>query len=112
MIAQLTQSLNHLRQRLLRRTLPAPLRPSVTAGPRPLPLAHPDAPLPAFVSACPVAQEYRALLGALDWAHFPERSTERPWPGKHPAPRAPFVAAFLVKLHEDKRYMSDLRAFL
>jgi hypothetical protein len=32
--------------------------------------------------------------------------------GPHPAPRAPFVAAYLVKLHEDKRFMADLRTYL
>jgi len=68
--------------------------------------------LPPFVPVCPVAQEYLALLGPLDWAHFPERSTKRAWPGSPPHPRAPFVAAYLVKLHEGKTYMSDLRKFL
>jgi hypothetical protein len=56
--------------------------------------------------------KYRALLGSLPWADFPERETSRPWPGPDPDPRAPFVAAFLIKLHEHKRYMSDLRVFL
>ena len=60
----------------------------------------------------PVARKYLDLLGPLDWDHFPERPTDRPWPGKPPAPRAPFVAAYLVKLNEGKRYMSDLRQFL
>ncbi len=78
----------------------------------PFPLAHLDTPLPAWVAADPVVAKYRALLGALPWRQFPERSTERPWPGPQPDPRAPFVAAYLVKLHEGKRYMSDLRAYL
>jgi hypothetical protein len=59
-----------------------------------------------------VAQKYLKLLGPLDWSHFPERPTNRPWPGSAPHPRAPYVAAYLVKLHEDKRYMSQLRTFL
>ena len=75
-------------------------------------LAQADYPLPAFVRACPVAQKYRDLLGALDWANFPERPANRAWPGSPPHPRAPFVAAYLVKLHEGKTYMSDLREFL
>jgi hypothetical protein len=79
---------------------------------RPQPLAHPHAPLPAFVAACPVAQKYRALLSSLDWVHFPERPTDRPWPNSDPAPRASFVAAYLVKLHEQKRTMGTLRTFL
>ncbi|MFL5805955.1 MAG: hypothetical protein ACJ8CR_29995 [Roseiflexaceae bacterium] len=78
----------------------------------PCPLAHPHAPLPAWVAADPVVQEYRALLGNLAWPDFPERSTDHPWPGPAPDPRAPFVAAYLVKLHEGKRFMSDLRVFL
>jgi hypothetical protein len=78
----------------------------------PCPLVHPAAPLPAWVAADPLVQEYRALLGDLPWASFPERPTDRAWPGPAPDPRAPFAAAYLVKLHEGKRYMSELRAFL
>jgi len=89
---------------------PTPALPDVPD--LPVPLAHPDLPLPAWVAADPVVSKYRALLGALPWHHFPERPTDHPWPGPPPDPRAPFVAAYLVKLHEDKRYMSDLRAYL
>ncbi|HEU5014173.1 MAG TPA: transposase [Roseiflexaceae bacterium] len=78
----------------------------------PCPLTQPNAPLPAWVAADPLVQKYRALIGDLPWAQFPERSTARPWPGPTPDPRAPFAAAYLVKLHEGKRFMSDLRAFL
>ncbi len=91
---------------------PEPSAPDPLAADRPLPLAHPDLPLPPFVAACPVAQKYRALPGDLDWAHFPERPTDRPYPGPTPAPRAPFVAAFLVKLHEQKTTMRALRTYL
>jgi hypothetical protein len=68
--------------------------------------------LPPFVQGCPVARKYLHLLGDLDWEHFPERPTNRAWPGPQPHPRAPFVAAFLVKLAEEKRTMPDLRQFL
>jgi hypothetical protein len=78
----------------------------------PCPLTHPDLPLPAWVANDPVVQQYRALLGDLAWADFPERSTDRAWPGPDPDPRAPFVAAYLIKLHEGKRFMSDLRRYL
>ncbi|MFN8481261.1 MAG: transposase [Kouleothrix sp.] len=122
MVAHLTAPLNSLTAALARhfpRLAPPPRSPELlptAIGPfdcfRPQPLAHPDAPLPAFVAACPVAQKYRVLLGCLDWAHFPERPTDRPWPGSDPAPRASFVAAYLVKLHEQKRSMGALRTFL
>ncbi len=115
MIAQLTHSFNSLGGLLAhlihRPASPDPLLGPLTA-PRPLPLASPDLPLPAFVAACPVARKYRDLLGTLDWAHFPERSCDRPWPGITPAPRAPFVAAYLVKLHEHHPSMPALRTFL
>lgn len=75
-------------------------------------LAQPDALLPQFVAESTLAHKYLALLGPLDWDHFPERPTNRPWPGPSPQPRAPFVAAFLIKLTEPKRYMTDLRDFL
>ena len=78
----------------------------------PCPLVQPSAPLPAWVAADPVVQKYRALIGDLPWAQFPERATNRAWPGPTPDPRAPFVAAFLVKLHEEKRFMGHLRAYL
>jgi hypothetical protein len=73
---------------------------------------QPGADLPAFVTECPVAQRYLALLGSLDWAHFPERPTHRLWPGKVPAPRAPYVAAYLVKLNEGFASMGKLRSYL
>jgi hypothetical protein len=101
--------------------LPLPAAASAYAPPAPIiplqrphlaALACPDAQLPAFVTQCAVARKYLALLGPLDWAHFPERPTHRPWPGKAPAPRAPYVAAYLVKLNEGLRYMSTLRAYL
>jgi hypothetical protein len=101
--------------RALRRRRPAPPRAapvSPRARPRPNPLAQPAAALPAFVAADPVARRYRDLLGPLDWAHFPERPTNRPWPGPTPAPRAPYVAAFLVKLNEGLRLMGHLRRYL
>ncbi|MGQ9925795.1 MAG: hypothetical protein ACUVS4_02885 [Chloroflexaceae bacterium] len=78
----------------------------------PCPLVHPAAPLPAWVADDPVVQKYRALLGDLPWAQFPERPTDHPYSGPDPALRVSFVAAYLVKLHEGKRYMSDLRAYL
>jgi len=75
-------------------------------------LAQPDAALPHFVAADPVARRYLELLGPLDWVHFPERPTQQPWPGPTPAARAPYVAAYLVKLNEGLRSMGHLRRYL
>jgi len=98
----------------------APAAPAPLVAP-PVPLIRPclsrlaqadPAELPAFVRHCSVARRYLDLLGPLDWEHFPERDPHHPWPGPQPQPRAPYVAAFLVKLEEQKRYMSDLHKFL
>ena len=75
-------------------------------------LAQPNVTLPAFVSACPIARRYLDLLGPLDWEHFPERPANQPWPGPTPAARAPYVAAYLVKLDEGLRSMGHLRRYL
>jgi hypothetical protein len=75
-------------------------------------LAQPNAVLPQFVAADPVAGRYLDLLGPLDWDHFPERPCNRPWPGPEPAPRAPYVAAVLVKLNEGLPSMGHLRRYL
>jgi hypothetical protein len=107
MIRDVAASFKRLRAALRRPSLcpPAP-------ADDPCPLIHPDAALPAWVADDPLVAKYRALLADLPWHQFPERPTDRPWPGPQPDPRAPFVAAFLVKLHEHKRFMSDLRTFL
>ena len=107
MIRDFTAPFKRLRA-ALRRPPPCPLPPPDLT----CPILHPDVPLPAWVAQDPVVQKYRALLGDLPWHQFPERRTDRPFPGPKPDPRAPFAAAFLVKLHEDKRFMSDLRTYL
>jgi hypothetical protein len=108
MLLDLSTSFKRLRAAWRRQ----PLCPPVPLQAASCPLSHPDAPLPAWVAHDPIVQQYRALLGALPWSDFPERPSDRNWPGPHPHPRAPFVAAYLVKLHEGKRYMSELREYL
>ena len=68
--------------------------------------------LPTFVQESIAARSYLTLLGPLDWGHFPERPTSRLWPGPAPLPRAPFVAAYLLKLDKGLKSMGKLRAEL
>ena len=75
-------------------------------------LALAETELPTFVKESSLARHYLRLLGPLDWDHFPERSGQRAWPGPEPLPRAPFVAAYLVKLDQGLTYMADLHQFL
>jgi len=105
---------NLLAHRLRRPPVTAPAEAPTWLRSRPnlAQLARPTAALPAFVAHDPVARKYLDLLGPLDWEHFPERPTHRPWPGPTPAPRAPYVAAFLVKLNEGLRSLGHLRRYL
>lgn len=107
MLLDLSASFNRLRAALRRRSACPPTAPEIAC-----PLRHPDLSLPSWVANDPVVQQYRALIGCLPWQDFPERPHNRNWPGPSPDPRAPFVAAYLIKLHEGKRFMSDLRSFL
>jgi hypothetical protein len=107
MLLDFTAPFKRLRTSLSGRQLTAPPRPDIAC-----PLTHPAAPRPDWVADDPLVVQYRALIGDLPWQQFPERPTSRPYPGPKPDPRAPFVAAYLIKLHEGKRYMSDLRRFL
>ena len=68
--------------------------------------------VPDFVQNAQAAQRCITLLGSLDWAHFPERSTSRCWPGPQPIPRAAFVAAYLLKLDKGLKSMPKLREYL
>ena len=108
MLLVFTAPFKRLRATLPRRTPPPPPEPAEQL----CPLTHPHVPLPKWVEQDPLVLHYRSLLGTLPWADFPERSTQRAWPGPAPDPRAPFVAAYLIKLEERKRSMSELRAFL
>jgi hypothetical protein len=76
MLLDFSAPFNRLRATLWRQ----PACPPTPLPDQPCPLTHPDAPLPAWVENDPLVQDYRALLGALPWANFPERATDRPWP--------------------------------
>ena len=121
MILQAMASVNWLKRVMIPAREAVPWSGSSATPPEVLvPLVRPDlsqlaqarASLPKFVTESSLACHYLDLLGPLDWTNFPERPANRAWPGPTPALRAPFVAAFLVKLEEQKRYMSDLGKFL
>ncbi len=65
--------------------------------------------LPLYIRESAAAMEYIALLGGLDWEHFPQRQSEKKRPGPQPAPDAPVMAAFLVKLNKGLTSMAELR---
>jgi hypothetical protein len=67
--------------------------------------------LPRFVQESAVAMRYLQLLSPLDWTHLPERDLQRHW-GIPAVPYTPFVAACLVKVDQQFRYMSRLRQYL
>jgi hypothetical protein len=71
---------------------------------------HPEV-LPRFVRESAVARRYLQLLGPLAWHNFPERDLQTKW-GLPTIPFAAFAAACLVKLDQQKVYMSDLRDYL
>jgi len=111
MIPKIASAGNHRQQSLLPyfQNLPQniPLmRPNLAQ------LAQAETFLPQFVRDCRTAMRYLELLGPLDWEHFPERDPHRAWPGPKPHPRAAYVGAFLVKINQKLRYMSDLREYL
>jgi hypothetical protein len=60
----------------------------------------------------PVVRRYREFFGLLDWSQVPERDERLAWPGRAPHPRAAYVKALLVKLCEQKAYVTDLRRYL
>lgn len=63
-------------------------------------------------SADAVVRRYRSFFALLDWSVVSEREETRRWPGWPPHPRAAYIKALLVKLCEQKAYVTDLRRFL
>jgi hypothetical protein len=71
--------------------------------------ALPREELPEFVANCPVSMNYLEMLGDLPWKDFPHLCGSR---GPEPMNRAAFVAAFLIKVDQGYKYMSELRKYL
>src|SRR6266705_2894697 len=59
-----------------------------------------------------IVQRYRSFFALLDWTQVLERARDHPWPGSTPHPESAYVKALLVKLCEQKAYVTDLRTFL
>lgn len=72
----------------------------------------PDRLASGAASSDPVVHRYRALFAVLDWNAVAERDETRRWPGRVPHPRTAYIKALLVKLCEQKAYVTDLRCFL
>jgi hypothetical protein len=60
----------------------------------------------------PLVERYRAFFALLDWdAIEPQLHRDHPC-GPHPHPETTYIKTFLVKIMEEKRYMTALRLFL
>jgi hypothetical protein len=89
--------------------------------PHPLPLNRPDfatlarwpeKSLPFLVRHSVLACKYLSLLGAIDWASFPDRADQRVWPGPQPSSPVPYLIALLIKLDQGHRSLAQLTQFL
>ena len=59
-----------------------------------------------------LVQRYRQFFALLDWSALDQREAQRCAPGPRPHPEAAYLKAFLIRICEEKRYMTQLRAFL
>ena|SRR5579859_7789355 len=59
-----------------------------------------------------LVQRYRQFFALLDWSALDQQQAARHVPGPSPHPESAYVKAFLLKICEEKRYMTQLRTFL
>jgi hypothetical protein len=59
-----------------------------------------------------LVQRYRQFFALLDWSALDEREAKRCVPGPRPHPEAAYLKAFLIRVCEEKRYMTQVRALL
>jgi hypothetical protein len=59
-----------------------------------------------------VVQRYRAFFCLIDWQPVLQHEAEHSPRGRPAHPESAFIKAFLVKLIEDKDYVTQLRAYL
>ncbi len=67
--------------------------------------------LPKFVRDCPISMRYYHLLRLLNWSQFPERDFSQDYL-REPIPYSTFAGAYLVKLNQELRYLSQLHQYL
>ncbi|HYU77319.1 MAG TPA: hypothetical protein VEL31_32015 [Ktedonobacteraceae bacterium] len=60
----------------------------------------------------PLVKRYRAFFAFLDWTAIPIHLHRDHQSGPHPHPETAYIKAFLIKILEEKRYMTHLRTFL
>jgi Transposase DDE domain len=60
----------------------------------------------------PLVQQYRAFFTCLDWQIVERQDELRPRSGPHPHPETAYLKTFLIKILQEKRYMTQLRTFL
>jgi len=59
-----------------------------------------------------LGQRYRQFFALLDWSALDEHEAKRCATGPRPHPEAAYLKAFLIRVSEEKRSMTQLRAFL
>lgn len=59
-----------------------------------------------------LVQRYRQFFALLDWTAVNDHDARRCVPGPCPHPTSAYLKAFLIKVCEEKRYMTQLRTFL
>jgi hypothetical protein len=60
----------------------------------------------------PLVERYRAFFALLDWTAIEPHVYRDHLCGPHPHPETAYLKAFLIKIVEEKRYMTHLRLFL
>lgn len=78
---------------------------------------NPTTPTPAFVAQCGLATRYREMLYPLPWEDLPKRAllratTQTPYPGPAPEPRAPYLFFFLCGIEAGYTSHAKLARFL
>jgi hypothetical protein len=73
---------------------------------------QPESCLPPWVRESALARRYLQLLSPIAWDAFPQRLSDRAWPGPTPDSPVPYVIALLIKLDQKYRSMGQLVALL